>query len=324
MMTPAKEIRIEVPGSTSNLGPGFDVLGLALDRTLRARWVPGDEPLRLTTSGLLEGLDPAHDLVHRSAAAALGVDPHDLTGALHLTSAIPTARGLGSSAAARVAGRVLALALRDSHRNEAAQAVGGPWPVSSAEQQALVREVTVGEGHPDNAVPSVVGGFVASSSGAEGVRWTHLPLSPSVGLVFAAPGVEVRTNEAREALPATVAHRDAVENVGRLAVLLAGLARADGDRIAWGLHDRLHTPWRWPLVPRADEAREAALAQGAWGVTLSGSGSGLIAFAPRAACTAVAGAMGEVFSGVAGGAGHHAFEARPMPVGATTLAVPSE
>ncbi len=320
MMTPAREIRVEVPGSTSNLGPGFDVLGLALDRTLTARWRPGDQPLRVTSEGLLEGLDPSHDLVHRSAAAALGVDPRDLTGELHLSSTIPMARGLGSSAAARVAGRVLALALRDSQMAAgSAAAAKGPWPVSAHEQRALIREVSIGEGHPDNAVPAVVGGFVAAALDEGEVRWTALPMSPAVGFVFAAPGVEVRTDEAREALPGSVRHSKAVDNVGRIAVLLAGLARGDGDRIAWGLHDRLHMPWRWPLVPRADEARDAAQAAGAWGVTLSGSGSGLIALAPRAACLAVAAAMGAVFAEVDGPAEHHAFEVRPRAVGATAV-----
>jgi homoserine kinase len=180
--------------------------------------------------------------------------------------------------------------------------------VTEIERMALIRAVTLAEGHPDNAVPSLVGGLVATSLEQGEVRWTPLPLSPSVGFVFAAPGVEVRTDEARKVLPAAVPHADAVANGGRLAELLVGLARGDGERIAWGLHDRLHMPWRWPLVPGADEARAAALAAGAWGVTLSGSGSGVMALGPRQDGAAIADAMDGVFAKVEAAGERCSFE----------------
>ena len=317
MTTPLAPIEVVVPGSTSNLGPGFDVLGMALDRSLVARWEPGSSRLEIVGEGTLERLDASRDLVHRTLAEALGVEPTALTGRLRLTSAIPMARGMGSSAAARVAGRVLALAILRPDSSRAT--TGGALAVSSGERAGLIEAVTHAEGHPDNAVPSIVGGLVATSFAEGEVRWTPLPLSPAVGFVFAAPGVEIRTDEARRVLPATVPHGDAVSNVGRLAELLTGLAGADGERIAWGLHDRLHMPWRWPLVPLADRVREAALAAGAWGVTLSGSGSGVIALGPRNVCAGVAKAMDEVFAQVEGDGERCSFEVRPVPVGATVV-----
>lgn len=315
MTTPPIPLRVVVPGSTSNLGPGFDVLGLALDRTLSAQWDPGRSPLEIVGEGTLERLDPSRDLVHRALAEGLGIDAGELTGRLTLTSAIPMARGMGSSAAARVAGCVLAHALR----HPAASLEGGALVVTSTDRVGLIEAVAQAEGHPDNAVPSMVGGLVATSLHGGAVRWTPLPLSPAVGFVFAAPGVEIRTDEARRVLPDTVPHSDAVSNVGRLAELLTGLARADGERIAWGLHDRLHMPWRWPLVPLADRAREAALAAGAWGVTLSGSGSGVIALGPREACANIAQAMDGVFAEVEGSGDRCSFEVRPVAVGATIV-----
>ena len=318
MTVPEAPIEVFVPGSTSNLGPGFDVLGMALDRGLTARWEPGPGALRIEGKGTLGRLDLSRDLVHRTLARALGIGPEALGGLLQLTSAIPTARGMGSSAAARVAGRVLALALGRPSATSLGS-TGGVVRVTRAERTALIESVTLSEGHPDNAVPSVVGGLVATSLDQGEVRWTPLPLSPSVGFVFAAPGVEVRTDEARRALPAAVPHADAVSNVGRLAELLVGLARGDGEQIAWGLHDRLHMPWRWPLVPGADRARAAALEAGAWGVTLSGSGSGVMALGPRHAAAAIAQAMDGVFANVEAAGDRCSFEVRPAPVGATVV-----
>lgn len=315
MIAPSATLQLEVPASTSNLGPGYDVLGLALDRYLSVRWEPGDHPLRVELGGTLARLDPERDLVRASLEESLGAPA---LGVLDVRSTVPVARGLGSSAAARIAGRLLGLAARGG-----AEIAGAPGPamVDREAREALLLEVSRAEGHPDNAVPSVVGGFVAASLEDDTLRWTPLPLSPSVGMAFAAPGVEVRTDDARRALPTSVAHADAVANGARLAQLLAGLARADGDQIAWGLHDRLHTAWRWPLVPEADAARAAALEAGAWGVALSGSGSGLLAFGPVPCMDEVAEAMRAAFAPVSGSEPACGFAVRRALVGAAAIRV---
>lgn len=320
MTGPRVPLCLAVPASTSNLGPGYDVLGLALDRRLTVRWSPSSEPLRTELGGTLSGLDPQRDLVRATLLDVLGVGAGELTGVLEIESEIPIARGLGSSAVARIAGHVLAGAMSSSVT--VSSEIPGPAQISDTDRHALLERVSRSEGHPDNAVPSVVGGFVAGSLDDEGLRWTPLPFSPSVGMAFAAPGVEVRTDDARRALPEQLTHREAVANGARLAHLLAGVARADGDLIRWGLKDRLHTPWRWPLVPRADEASAAALGEGAWGVTLSGSGSGLIAFCPRDCAEGVAEAMRQVFASVDGTEPACGFPVRRSVVGAAVQLSP--
>lgn len=363
MITPTQPLSLRAPGSTSNLGPGFDVLGLAVDRHLSASWEPGTTPLEVLATGTLAGLDPDRELVSRSLAEGMGVTPDEIGGRLVLTSTIPVARGLGSSAAARAVGQGLALVLRRLEQREhsgqgeqpeqAEQPEQGEQPeererpepgeylehadqreagrssgadtdadraspiLTDSERVRIARIVSIAEGHPDNAVPALMGGFVAASLDQGLLRWTPLPLSPHVGMAFAAPAREVRTDDARKALPATVPHAEAAANGARLATLLAGLARADGDRIAWGLADRLHMPYRMPLVPQGAEAIQAALEAGAWGVTLSGSGSGLIAFAPRTRVAEVVAAMESVFARVPGPGQRQAFAIRRELLGLT-------
>jgi homoserine kinase len=316
---PPRVLEVRVPGSTSNLGPGYDALGLAVDRYLSATWHPEPGTLRVEFGGALAGLDPARDLVHRVIAAGLGVEATGLGGRLVLESGIPVARGLGSSAAARTAGALLALCAKSSDDVAPQGSASHPTAVTAAQRAQLLIEVSEGEGHPDNATPSIVGGFVATAFDEGRVRWAPLPLSPDVGIAYAAPPVEVRTDEARDRLPEQIPHGDAAANGSRLAMLLSGLANADGDRVRWGMVDHLHVPWRWSAVPLADRAAAAARDAGAWGVTLSGSGSGLLAFSPRDHASDVAQAMAEVFGHVEGEGPVWAFPLRKALVGATVV-----
>ncbi|HSG50133.1 MAG TPA: homoserine kinase [Longimicrobiales bacterium] len=306
---------VRVSASTSNLGPGFDVLGLALDLFLEARFHPGPEPFVLRRRGTLESLRtlPEEDLlVHAMVEAlsgnSLAVDDmrglmrtHLPRGTLEVTSRIPVGCGLGSSAAAGVAGRILGLLL-----------AGHP-----VDRHELLSRVTAREGHPDNAAPAVFGGLVAGAVSAAGeVRAVPLPLSPRLAWVFAAPGVPLATRESREALPETVPHRTAVRNAGRLALLLPALAAGDGPVLAEAMTDELHVPYRMPLIPGARDAAEAGRRAGAWAVTLSGAGSGLVAVTPPERARAVGEAMAAAFQAVpaARGGGYHVL--RPWLAGA--------
>lgn len=261
---------VRVPCSTSNLGAGFDCLGLAFERYLDAGFVPEDSgALRVMRAGTLRDSAVADDddvLVHafraelmrRGAAASFG-------GTLFMTSSIPVGRGLGSSGAAVVAGLALATA-----------ATG-----ATLDRDVALAAAVVVEGHPDNAAPALFGGLVAIATSPAGAPLAmRMPLSSSLAFVFAAPDVMVATAAARAALPAVVPHRVAVRNSGRLAALLYGLAHGDAAALQIGLGDELHVQYRLPLIPGAPAAIEAARTAGAFGATISGSGSGLIAVCP--------------------------------------------
>lgn len=286
---------VRVPGSTSNLGPGFDALGMAVDAVLEATWEETGGPLHVTRSGMLERAPWAatEDLVVRvldettariansdSRISEPARDRTGLTGALHLRSDIPLGKGLGSSAAARVAGVLL----------------GRLLAVATADRHQVLREAAALEGHPDNAAPAVLGGLVAAHLDDDGeVTAVPLPLSLKIAWVFAAPGVGLATERARRALPQTVPHATAIRNSARLALLIPALAAGDGPLLARAMEDELHVPHRLPLIPGAAEAVDAAREAGAWGATLSGAGSGLIAAVPPGSEAAVGEAMAASF-----------------------------
>ena len=250
---------VVVPASTSNLGPGFDCLGLAVDRYLVARWSPGG-------GGSIEvlGERPPDGFGNRleGGLAALGLPPD---GGLVVESEIPVGRGLGSSAA-------LAIALH---------AIRGRLAGAVPARDAILDAVARREGHPDNAAPALVGGLVAATVRRGRVSAVPLPLSDRIGWAWAAPGAASDTRRMRAVLPERVEHGVAVRNAARLAHLVPALAAGDGEVLAWAMEDELHVPYRLPLVPGAEAARRAALEAGAWACTLSGAGSGLIAATPR-------------------------------------------
>lgn len=241
-------MRARVPASSANLGPGFDVLALALACYVEVDVRPAAS-FSLFSEG--EGDDfPAdeHHLAARVAAAVLG---HSDV-AIEVRSSIPVGRGLGSSAALAAA---------------AAAAAGAPDPLAVA---ASV------DGHPENAAASVLGGLVAATTVEGRPLVRRLRLDPSLGFVVLVPDRQLSTNEARAALPDAVAFGDAVANLGRLALLIAGLASAD-DLVAAAGEDRLHQDARASLFPEAPELlarlRQAGAVVSCW----SGAGPSLLA-----------------------------------------------
>lgn len=269
----SSEVRVRVPATSANLGPGFDALGLALDLTdeVAARVLPDHEELRIDVEG--EGADDvglprdARHLVHRAVVAgleALGAP----TPRLHLTchNAIPHSRGLGSSAAAIVSGLALARAL-----------------VADADltDEALLTLAARLEGHPDNVAPAVLGGFTVAferTSDASGAA-VRLPVHPDLALRALVPPTPVSTELARGLLPAEVPHADAARNAGRAALLVAALTERP-DLLLEATEDRLHQSYRAPALGEAADVvsrlREAGLA-----AVVSGAGPTVLVLATK-------------------------------------------
>ena len=275
-------IRVRVPGSTANLGSGFDCLGIAVNRWVRlaVRRGSGAGAVALERRGALAGLDvPAErDLLYQGFARACRAGGQEPPGGLvmEVESDIPVGRGLGSSAAAVVAGAVAARALLGLVLAD----------------QALIELSADIEGHPDNVAPSVRGGAVLALSGpAGGLVLAPIEIHASLELVFAVPDFALATERARAVLPASVPQSTAVTAAARSAALVVGLARADAALLRAGLDDVLHVPHRRALVRGYDAVTAAATAAGAFGATLSGSGSTLVAVAPTDRAGAVEAAM---------------------------------
>lgn len=278
-------LEVTVPASTSNLGPGFDFLGLALSLYLRVRVTTNagaggahtiaraggtavDWP-KTSDNLLFRAFDLASERLNaeRGAGASFDVD-----------SDIPIARGLGSSGAAVAAGLLLANALA---RN----------PASIDELLAWGLEL---EGHPDNSCAALLGGCTLSVPRPEGgLRVVAQELHPDLGFALAWPDAPLATHAARSVLPSTVRFEDAVENPRRLALLLEGLRRADPELLHLGSADRLHVAYRLPLIAGAENALVRAREAGAWLATISGSGSALIAIGPHDRVDAIAVSMAD-------------------------------
>ncbi len=277
---------MRVPGSTSNLGPGFDQLGVALDLFLEARFQRGQDGAGLSVEAPPGWPAPAEDRLLGCLVAALGTQP---AGRLSIASEIPIGRGIGSSGAATVAGLLLGRALAGDLAPDRAR---------------LLAQGLEFEGHPDNVGAALFGGAVASCPHPEGhVTVLPLPLSQSIEFALAWPDQPLFTPAARGVLPRSISREDAVFNARRLTLLLSGLASGRGDLLAAGLEDRWHVPYRLPLLPGSGAAFAAARAAGAFGATLSGAGSALLALCPQGRGQEVAEAMARELQRATGG-GH--------------------
>jgi homoserine kinase len=288
-------ITVRVPATSGNLGPGFDVLGLALrlHNTLTLERAETAEIEILGEGAATLPRDPSH-LAYRAALAVAaqsgraGRAPEVRAFRLRQHNRIPLARGLGSSAAAIVGGVVAANAL-----------LGKPL-----DPQALLDLATELEGHPDNVAPALLGGLVACAKTSQGVRWLRLTPAP-LRIVAAVPDYPVSTEDARRLLPDRVPFADAVFNVGRTALLVGALAGGRTDLLSDATQDRLHQPYRERLVPGLRQVFAAALRAGAYGVMLSGSGPSVLALGDA---RGIGEAMAEAFRAAGAGCRIHNLE----------------
>jgi homoserine kinase len=294
----AEPVRVRVPASSANLGPGFDCFGLALSLhdVVEAQVI--DDGLDLSVDG--EGAhtvsrDTRH-LVVRSMTecfARLGGSPPGLRVAC--TNAIPHGRGLGSSSAAIVAGIVAARAL----------CTDGEQRLDDA---ALLRLATELEGHPDNVAAALAGGFTLAWTEPEGARLIRLEPSPRIVPLAFVPDTELSTRKARGLLPKTVPHADAAANAARAALLVEALTRSP-DLLLVATEDRLHQDYRGPAMPASLDLIKRLRADGV-AATVSGAGPTVLALVTTDDAEQVAGLVGE---------GWRVHHLRVDPAGATVL-----
>ena len=237
---------VRVPASSANLGPGFDAFACAIALHLELEVQEGGRFEVLTDLAIARD---RRNLAVRGFARLADPEPFTFT----IRSKIPLSGGLGSSAAAYVAGLLAA-----DHLFEL-----------DADVFALAAEL---EGHPDNVAAALNGGFVICADG----QVTRLDPPTGLEAVIVVPDAGVRTKAARAALPAEVPMTDAVFNTARGALLALGLARGDWELLARGLDDRLHQPHREHLFPRSMELVRRAPSLGALGATISGAGPSVL------------------------------------------------
>jgi homoserine kinase len=297
-----RRLTIEVPASTANLGAGYDCLGLALDLVNRvtveavdaaeagvAGSDSGSPGVVLTVVG--EGADeleagPSNRFVlglDTSLAAVIGPRPMAVGWRIEMDNRIPLARGLGSSAAATVGG-VVAGHLLSGER---------------LAPEAMLAIATRIESHPDNAAAALLGGFVVSAVFEDRVEAVRFDAPEELRAVLFIPDRRLSTADMRRVLPAEVPLRDAVSNMSRVAIGVAGIAAGRYELLADLTVDRIHEPYRSVSFPQLPRLTGAARAAGALGAFLSGAGSTVLAFVapgddPAPVRTALADAAAEV------------------------------
>jgi len=261
-------VKVRIPASTSNLGPGFDCFGLALKLylTVEAKVASeASEPCRVTTTGAKENEAlprNAVNLIYRAMSFAAHREGVSLP-CVELTAhnEIPLASGLGSSAAAIVAGIKLSALLSGK----------------SISDQSVLDYATEFEGHPDNVAASIFGGFVASCLRSDGtVLSTKFDWPAQIRVVVVSPQSQLPTHVARAALPRTVTRIDAVQNLQRTALFTAAIAQQRYDLLWEAMRDRLHQPYRESLVPGLAEALALSRTPGLLGIALSGAGPSIV------------------------------------------------
>jgi len=259
---------VDVPASSANLGSGFDCFAAALSLKLRAELWHGDEAgivLNARGEGAPPDGAPADDnLLIRAFRAGLHASaaPGAASWRLEVSSMIPAARGLGSSAAAIVAGVVLGAAV-------------GRRRVQADELLALAARL---EGHPDNVAAALYGGFTIALAGEDDAVTLRRFRVPEAWIPVAfIPQRASPTAEMRVALPSSVAHAAAARQAGRSALLTAAIMTSDAGLLRTAMSDELHQPYRLPLLPGTGQLIELAYERGAAGACLSGAGPTVLA-----------------------------------------------
>lgn len=257
-------IKVTVPATTANLGPGFDAMGMALSQYSVFECEESDE-IELIIEGLeSEKLTVEDNLVIKCMNKVFDyIGDYPKGYKLKIINGIPLARGMGSSASAVIGGIMCANALMD-------------FPLSSDEILNLATEL---EGHPDNVAPALLGNLIVSTKTKDNeIIFRSIELFEDMECVLFIPDYEVSTKDSREVLPEKISMEDAVHNSSHLALLVLAFLNKDKTLIGKTMDDRIHEPYRKSLIRNFDDFREAAISSGAFAFSLSGAGSTIIAY----------------------------------------------
>jgi homoserine kinase len=261
-------VKVKVPATSANIGPGFDCLGIALDLYNTIEVEECDDGLHIKAFG--QGCDKipldGTNLVYSSMEKVfqyVGYNPRGLI--INLHNNIPIARGLGSSAACIVGGMV------------AANTLAG-CPLSTNE---LIKLASQMDGHPDNVVPAMLGGMTIACKVGEDIKYIKMAPPEEVKFAVMIPDFELCTAKARQVIPQIIPMEDAVFNISRTALLIASLLTGQVENLAVATEDRLHQPYRKSLIPQWDDILSFSKKLGARGVFLSGAGPTIIAILDR-------------------------------------------
>ncbi|WP_027460616.1 homoserine kinase [Deinococcus murrayi] len=255
---------VRAPASSANLGPGFDSLGLSLPLYTTLTVTPQEKTEVIPLGPELAGTpaDERNYVYQAMRLAARRVGRGLPPARIEIRTEVPLARGLGSSAAALVAGIVAGNELLGR-------------PLSGAEVLDLAARE---EGHPDNVAPALLGGIVVATLDKLGTHHVRLNPPPHLGVTVLIPDFELSTNKARAVLPGEYSRADAVHALSHAALLAAALAQGRLDLLPHAMQDRLHQSWRAPLVPGLSDILEGATEHGALGAALSGAGPTVLCF----------------------------------------------
>ncbi len=255
---------ITVPASSANLGPGFDSIGLALNRYLTLTVTNSSDWCFKGKSEELEGVpEGKENLIYQVAEHVANELGRDMTPCyVEMISNIPLARGLGSSASAIVAGIELANQLLDANLSP----------------EEKVRFASLWEGHPDNVAPSVYGGLIVGTHTEESTDFVYCGV-PEIDIVMLIPAEELMTKKARGVLPESIPFKSAVQGSSVANVLVAAILQGNWELAGkMMVRDLFHHPYRKELVPGLEDVMNTIFDTGAYGAALSGAGPTIICF----------------------------------------------
>ncbi|MDD5686295.1 MAG: homoserine kinase [Elusimicrobia bacterium] len=284
------KIKIKIPATTSNFGAGYDVLGAALKlyNEIEVNIVQCPKSnvrgLKIDIEGEGEEKLPRDEknIVWQAMKKVFDI-LHITHNTLHIRfiNHIPLARGLGSSAAARLGGFI------------AANKICG----SKLSDNEIIQMVTKLEGHPDNVVPSLFGGLCVCNYNGKDIKCTKIKMPGDLKAVLCIPDFEVSTDKARKILPKMISREDAVFNSSRVGFFLSAIIQKKYNLLGTAMEDRLHQPYRKKLIPGMEEVFSSAKKSGAYGVCISGSGSTILSLSSQRLSVGIGKSMQRAFAG---------------------------